>query len=91
MVINLLQSDLLVVQDPKSGTIVSTGFCECYSMNGDCRSFGVAAGGGNPPGSDARVLQGANAVELRPRRDSMGEDREDDQNKVSFVVICLSF
>ncbi|XP_062502859.1 pinin-like [Corticium candelabrum] len=50
----------------------------------EIRSFGVAAGGGNPPGSDARVLQGANAVELRPRRDSMGEDREDDQNKPSI-------
>lgn len=56
-----------------------------------CRPFGIQTGVGVPLGSSARFSQDANAVEVRPRIDSMGEDKEEDQNKVVCPIVLLLF
>lgn len=46
------------------------------------RLFGGRAGGGQLPGSDGRLPQETNNYGPGARRESMGEDKEEDQNKV---------
>ena len=46
------------------------------------RPFGVRAAGGQLQGPDSRLPQETNDFGPGARRESMGEDKEEDQNKV---------